>query len=430
MVRSKRLLLILGVLVIIASTATALFATYSGNSEVFFTKGKTEPRIPAKFLSVPEAPIRESLLIQSGDTLQRVIEQAGLDTNTNTKLIAAISKAYDVRKLRAGTSIVVTRSALREPRLVEYQIDHDHLLEIVPEGETFETRVSKIPSNQETVPVCAELNSSLFQSIEEAGENPELAIRIAEIFAWDIDFYTDPQPGDDFCVLVEKKTYQHGQAATYGRILAATYDNAGQLHDAFLFEDGEGKPTYYSSDGRSTQAAFLRSPLKFAARVSSHFSHSRFHPVLKIRRPHLGTDYAAPTGTPVQSVASGKVVFSGRSGGAGNLVRIQHANGFETLYMHLSRRQVRLGQKVEQGTQIGLVGSTGLATGPHLDFRIRKGGRYLNFERLELPRERQVEAARMKAFLARRGDYLAMIRGGDPQSEGVVASAQPATPIP
>jgi murein DD-endopeptidase MepM/ murein hydrolase activator NlpD len=245
----------------------------------------------------------------------------------------------------------------------------------------------------------------LFQSISAAGESPELALRMAEIFAWDLDFYTDPQEGDQFCLLVEKKEYDNGRPPSYQRILAAKYNNAGTVYEGFLFHGQEGKPRYYSSDGRSLQAAFLRSPLKFEARVSSRFSRRRFHPVLKIYRPHLGTDYAAPAGTPVQAVAAGRVVFSGRWGGAGNLVRIRHAGGYETYYLHLSRRLVRTGQRVEQGQRIGLVGATGLATGPHLDFRIRKNGRFVDFERLELPRTASIEAEYAELFAAVREHF-------------------------
>ena len=154
------------------------------------------------------------------------------------------------------------------------------------------------------------MEGSLFASIEQAGEKPELlAIRMAEIFAWDIDFYTDPRQGDQFCLLVEKKVYVNGQEPTYKRILSAKYVNSGTPFYAYLFPDKDGKDQYYSGDGKSLQSAFLRSPLKFEARVSSRFSHSRFHPVLKIHRPHLGTDYAAPRGSPVQAVASGRISF-------------------------------------------------------------------------------------------------------------------------
>ncbi|HFB98130.1 MAG TPA: M23 family metallopeptidase, partial [Bryobacterales bacterium] len=218
-----------------------------------------------------------------------------------------------------------------------------------------------------------------------------------------------PRRGDDFCLLVEKKEYFNGQAPTYKRILAARYNNAGTVYEGFLFADPDGKPQYYSRDGRSLRAAFLRSPLKFSARISSHFSRRRFHPILKIYRPHLGVDYAAPRGTPVQAIASGRVIFAGWTRGGGRTVKIRHANGFETRYLHLSRIFVRRGQRVSQGQRIGAVGATGLATGPHLDFRILKHGKYLNFERLKPPRARRLTAEQMKEFAPARDRYAALI---------------------
>jgi murein DD-endopeptidase MepM/ murein hydrolase activator NlpD len=276
------------------------------------------------------------------------------------------------------------------------------------------------------------MQDSLFQSMERAGEQPELAIRVAEIFAWDLDFYTDPREGDEFCVLVEKKEYENGQPPAYRRVLAARYNNAGKRYDAFLFSDADGRPQYFSRDGRSLQSAFLRSPMKFEARVSSRFSPRRFHPVLKIYRPHLGTDYAAPAGTPVQAVAAGRVTFSGYSGGSGNLIRIRHAGGYESQYLHLSRRFVRSGQRVEQGQRIGLVGATGLATGPHLDFRLRRNGRYVDFERFQPPRATRITAEQSGAFIAARDEFLAVMEA-EYRSTALLAGApppEPATAVP
>ena len=378
---------------------------------------------------IPETPIFQELPILRGDTLQAVLRRAELEATTETDLIRAVTSAYDVRKLRAGTSFMLTRTALHEPRKLEYQIDSDRILEIdlAANRQALEAMVSEIPSTVATTPVCATLRGSLFQSMSELGENPELAIRMADIFAWDLDFNTDPRNGDEFCLLVEKKSYENGQPPVYGRIFAATYRNRGALHDAFAFEDEGGKLAYYSGDGKSLQSAFLRSPLKFAARISSRFSHSRFHPVLKIRRPHLGIDYAAPTGTPVQSVAAGTVTFSGWKGGAGNLITIRHSNGFDSMYMHLSRRQVRPGQKIAQGQQIGLVGSTGLSTGPHLDFRIRKNGHYLNFEAMKIPPATTLTAGRRAAFESARDGFLARLSQHPAVSGMVLARNEPST---
>jgi len=158
------------------------------------------------------------------------------------------------------------------------------------------------------------------------------------------------------------------------------------------------------------QKAFLRSPLKFGAPVTSHFSRARFHPILKTYRPHMGTDYGAPVGTPVQTIGSGKVVFAGRKGGEGNMVQIAHPNGYETMYLHLSRMFVRSGERVEIGKTIGLVGSTGLSTGPHLDFRILQKGQYKNFEKLGLPPSDPVSKKNLPEFAAVRDKWLPLLK--------------------
>jgi murein DD-endopeptidase MepM/ murein hydrolase activator NlpD len=321
-----------------------------------------------------------------------------MDEADRLAMISAARSVFNLRKLRVGSSLNLTRRDGGVIESLDYIIDPDHELRVARTAEGFEAAVVMIPGEIRVVPVCGTMQDSLFDSMERAGERAELALEVADIFAWDLDFYTDPQPGDSFCVVLEKKEYANGQPPTYRRILAARYVNSGTTYEGYLFPAGGGKAGYYSRDGRSLQAAFLRSPLKFDARVSSRFSRRRFHPVLKIYRPHLGTDYAAPVGAPVQAIASGRVTFSGRSGGSGNMVRIRHANGYESMYLHLSRRYVRVGQTVAQGQRIAAVGATGIATGPHLDFRLRRNGSFVNFERLKSPRAAQLAAREMKTF--------------------------------
>jgi murein DD-endopeptidase MepM/ murein hydrolase activator NlpD len=262
--------------------------------------------------------------------------------------------------------------------------------------------------------VSGRLEDSLFNAVEDAGESAEVAMRMAQIFGYDLDFYTDPRRGDTFRLVVEKKKYEHGETAGYGRILAAEYVNGSRKYQALLFHDPEGRPAYYTADGKSLQKAFLRSPLKFGAPVTSHFSKARFHPILKTYRPHLGTDYGAPTGTPVQTIGSGRVMFAGRKGGDGNMVHVAHSNGYETYYLHLSRIFVRAGERVEIGKTIGLVGMTGLATGPHLDFRIAQKGQFRNFETLGLPPSDPVNKRDWAEFAAVREKMMPVMENGAP----------------
>jgi murein DD-endopeptidase MepM/ murein hydrolase activator NlpD len=348
--------------------------------------------------------------VSAGQNFKAALEKFGLSAEEAASASAAAQRAFNLRQLRAGNTITVGRSVEGVLREIDYKIDPDRMLKIVPEEGGFTARISEIPSKTEIVAVTGRVDDSLFNAVEHAGESAELALRLAQIFCYDLDFYTDPRQGDTFRMVLEKKKYMNGETAGYGRIFAAEYENAGRKYQALLFHDPAGRPGYYAADGKSLQKAFLRSPLKFGAPVTSHFSRSRFHPILKIYRPHMGTDYGAPVGTPVQTIGSGRVIFAGRKGGEGNMVQIAHFNGYETMYLHLSRMFVYPGEHVEIGKTIGLVGSTGLATGPHLDFRILQRGQYKNFERLGLPPSDPVSRKNWPDFAAVREKWLPLLK--------------------
>jgi len=225
----------------------------------------------------------------------------------------------------------------------------------------------------------------------ECADSPQLALQLAEIFAWQIDFLTECREGDTFNILVEKQ--HRGDFYRWGKVLAAEYE--GELlstHTAILFEDPTGHTDYYTEEGDSLRKAFLRAPLNYKY-ISSYFSKNRLHPILRIWRPHLAIDYAAPTGTPVSTIGGGTVIYAGWKGGYGNYIQIRHPNNYVTGYGHLSRfaKGLKSGQKVEQGEIIGYVGATGLATGPHLDFSISKNGAKVDFLKLELPAASSVD---------------------------------------
>ena len=359
-----------------------------------------------------------------------VLQDLGITPEDAARLTASAQSVFDLRHLRAGNTLSVGRSVLGEFRAIKYRIDADRVLLISPKGNDFHSEIQTIPSETEMKGVAGEIHGSLFESVIDAGEKPELAMRLAEIFGWDLDFYTDPRPGDTFRVVVEKKMLSNGEMSSYGRILAAEYVNSNHPYRAVLFHDPSGVPAYYTPEGKSMKKAFLHSPLKFAAVITSHFSQSRFHPILKQYRPHLGIDYAAPSGTPVQTIGDGRVIFAGPKGGAGNLVEVQHTNGYTTYYMHLSRVLVHSGQRVEQGEKIGLVGMTGLATGPHLDFRIQRGKDFLNFERLPLPPSDPVSKRDWNDFTGMRDIAMAQMPPVSSEQKTVVAknSAAPALP--
>ena len=379
------------------------------------------------------ARIREQVIlatekrVPAGQNFAAALEKFGLSAEEAANASAAAQHAFNLRQVRAGNTITVGRSVEGTLREIDYKIDTDRMLRIVPEERGFSAQIREIPSKTEITAVTGHLEDSLFNAVEDAGETAELAMRLAQIFGYDLDFYTDPRRGDTFRIVLEKKKYSNGQTAGYGKILAAEYQNAGKKYQALLFHDPAGQPGYYSADGKSLQKAFLRSPLKFGAPVTSHFSRARFHPILKTYRPHMGTDYGAPVGTPVQTIGSGRVVFAGRKGGEGNMVQVAHFSGYETMYLHLSRMFVRSGERVEIGKTIGLVGSTGLSTGPHLDFRILQKGQYKNFEKLGLPPSDPVSKKNWPEFAEVRDKWLPLLKNPELLQASIAASSASTT---
>ncbi len=389
--------------------------------EVTLARAETE-RIRANVI----VPTANSMPARANFAL--ALTQFGLSADEASEATAAAQQAFNLRQLRAGNTITVGRSVEGNLREINYRIDADRMLHIVPESQGFSAQVKEIPSRLVVCAVTGRLEDSLFNAVEEAGESAEVAMRLAQIFGYDLDFYTDPRTDDTFSVVLEKKKYANGETAGYGQILAAEYDNGGKKYQALLFHDDQGRPAYYTAEGKSLQKAFLRSPLKFAAPVTSHFSKARFHPILKIYRPHLGTDYGAPIGTPVQTIGSGRVVFSGRKGGDGNMVKIAHLQGYDTMYLHLSKIYVHIGEHVELGKTIGLVGMTGRATGPHLDFRISKNGEFLNFEKLGLPPSEPVAKKNWTEFAAVREKWLPALEHPDELQASAGAADSTANP--
>jgi murein DD-endopeptidase MepM/ murein hydrolase activator NlpD len=369
--------------------------------------------------------------IGKNENFMAALQHAGFNSSDASAITAASQRVFNLRQVRAGNAMTVNRSASGELRELNYRIDLDRMLKVVPAPEgKFTAEIKPVPSRSEVSTVTGQINDSLFKAVAQAGESPELAMRLAQIFAYDLDFYTDTRKGDTFRMVLEKKKYADGKTAGYGKILAAEYDNKGKQYQALLFHDEAGHPGYYSADGKSLQRAFLHSPLKFSATVTSHFSKSRYHPILKLFRPHMGTDYGAPVGTPVQTIGAGRVIYAGRKGGEGNMIQISHSDGYETMYLHLSRMFVHQGERVEIGKTIGLVGSTGLSTGPHLDFRIMQRGQYKNFEKLGLPPSDPIAKKHWPEFTLVRQQWLPVLRGEAPPqraSDGSPATAPAAS---
>ena len=292
------------------------------------------------------------------------------------RLAKECDNVFPVRDLCAGQSY----SMLFEDgsfKCFTYEIDNNDQLIISYADEQFSITKVAISYQIERAVIKGTIASSLFLSVSQIGERPELASRLADIFAWDIDFMRDLRQEDSFRVLIEKR-YRDGIFAGYGKLLAAEFVNQGETYRAVCYND-IGQRAYYDTEGRSLKKAFLKAPLSYS-RISSGYSNRRLHPVLNVWRPHRAIDYAAPVGTPIMAVAKGVVTQRSYDKSNGNKVRLRHANQYETTYIHLSRfgRGLKVGKKVNQGQVIGYVGATGLATGPHLDYRVFKNGHPIN----------------------------------------------------
>ncbi|MBZ5542741.1 MAG: peptidoglycan DD-metalloendopeptidase family protein [Acidobacteriia bacterium] len=360
-------------------------------------------------------------------TISQYLEKAGLDTATVGEIVRDARPIYNLARVRAGNHVDIIRSGKGDLRAVSYQVDEDRVLWLTKQGKAFTVELQPVPYTVTVAGVAGTVRDSLFQAMADEDEGDWLTLKIADIFGWDVDFSTDTQPGDTFEIVVEKKMLG-GQLWGYGRVLAAQYQNEGRLHQAVLFRDPSGRLAYYGPSGKSLQKAFLRSPLKFSAPVTSRFSRSRFHPILKRYRPHLGVDYGAPVGSPVQAVGDGRVVSTGWNGGGGNMVRLRHPMGYETYYLHLSSLLVRPGQQVQQGQVIARTGATGLATGPHLDFRVTRHGSFVNFLRLELPPAQSVAQKDWNDFVATRTELLDQLASLHTQPSGTLAEARSPAP--
>lgn len=302
-------------------------------------------------------------------------------------LIESMRRTFDPRHLRADHSYRLESTVDGLIREFTYEIDADRFLRIVglqePDGEPrFDVKVIPYEKSRALVSVQGAISKespSLIAALGQAGEQEPLAIEMAQVFGGDIDFHHDLQVGDEFALVFEK-VVREGEFAGYGDLIAARLTTGGRSYEAFRFTPPGGKPGYYDREGRSVKRFMLATPLRFEPRITSRFSYRRLHPVLGRVRAHRGVDYGAPRGAPILAVASGVVVKAGRTRGGGNTVAIRHARGYETRYLHLSSfaKGIRPGRRVTQGQMIGRVGSTGLATGPHLHYELLRNGRHRN----------------------------------------------------
>ncbi|QRN99612.1 peptidoglycan DD-metalloendopeptidase family protein [Archangium violaceum] len=323
--------------------------------------------------------------IEPNQPLAVALQEAGLPVEQAGAVISALEGVFDFRKSRVGDQfrLVMKGGELdffdyRQSSVDEWQVRRD--------GDKFVGSKRAIEVEKQVGLVSLEINNSLYEAALAAGEDPLIGMVLADVFAWDIDFYRDVRKGDRARALVEKFVSK-GRILRYGEVLAATYEGESVGHKrVFRYEMPDGRASYFQEDGSSARKAFLKSPLKYA-HVTSRFG-SRFHPVLQYVKAHNGVDYAATVGTPVWAVADGTVTVAHNTGAGGNTVCLRHTNGFETCYLHLSKfgAGVRAGARVSQKQVIALSGNTGRSTGPHLHYALKRNGAYVNPLNQNFPR--------------------------------------------
>ncbi len=362
--------------------------------------------------------------IKPGDTISSLLGDL-LSPGKINELALKCREVHPLSTIAAGQPYKIS---LKDGSLkrFSYDIDSNDKLIICCELDEFTISKEPIEYTVKQVAVRGTIESSLFQAVVNSGESESLAIQLADIFAWDINFFNDIQEGDTFEILVEKR-FRNGQPADNGRLLAANFTVQDKTYQAFYFRDGNQPPGYYDSKGCSLRKAFLKAPLSYS-RISSGFSMRRRHPISHRIKKHPAIDYAAPTGTPVHSIGNGTVTYASYKKFNGKCVKIRHQNGWSTMYNHLSRfaKNIRKGQKVTQGQFIGYVGSTGLSTGPHLDFRMYKNGKPVNPLRIKSPPARPVSYANLAAYKAIVAKLSATMENQPPQQTARTSRVLPA----
>ena len=355
---------------------------------VFLIIGCTSDNMEIDITKVPEV---ETVVFQPGDVFSKTFEQTKLSKQESNIILNELKKHININKCKPNDFYEITYSTNTDIEQTWTNFKY------FPEGQYFYS-IDKSTDNVLTsekvalqttskiFEVSGTIENSLWESMSASEIKPNIILAYADMFAWQIDFLTDCRQGDKYKLIYEVKTLEKKDTVLSSEIIAGQYITATSTNTAIQFINSKGDEGYFDENGKSVKSAFLKAPLQFK-RISSYFTKKRYHPILKYYRAHEGIDYAAPIGTPVSAVGDGIVKKSQYSGGYGNLVIIKHSNGYETYYGHLSKygKGIKKGVRVKQGQVIGYVGSTGLSTGPHLDFRIKKNGTFFNYLIMKMP---------------------------------------------
>lgn len=376
---------------------------------------ETAPPPPPVALPAPPPPPERFTTATSrlarNQTLAQALFRLDLDATEVRGVVEALRGLLPFRLARPGDQLRVER---REGDRTVHRFSYrqgpadEWIVERMPDG-TLRGSKRPVELKTEIARVAVTIDSSLYETLQRSGEDPGLAVLAADVLAWDVDFYQDVRAGDRMRILVEK-VLADGKLVRFGEVLAAEYDGAATGRKRlFRYTAPDGQTSYFDDEGQSARRGFLRSPLRYA-NITSRYGNRR-HPILGYTRTHEGVDYGAPPGTPVWSVGDGKVRLAGWNGGCGKTVIIRHRNGYETVYCHLSRYAVSAGKSVSQKQVIGFVGSTGLATGPHLHYAVKRGGRYVNPLQLKVPREAPIPEKWMDDFREKISPLRARLEG-------------------
>jgi murein DD-endopeptidase MepM/ murein hydrolase activator NlpD len=350
-----------------------------------------------------------TVTVKSGDSLAGIFSRLGIPPRQLHELLEQGGAASNLKRIYPGQTLRLMTDADKGLIKLSYQIDQLSSLEISHDGKDYDISTTHLTPERREISTSGVIDSSLFLAAHKAGLADNLTMELAGIFAWDVDFALDIRKGDRFTVLYEE-LYLDGENIGGGNILAAEFVNHGKRYQAIRYTDAGGKTDYYSPEGKSMRKTFLRTPVEFS-RISSKFSLGRKHPILNRIRAHKGVDYAASNGTPIKATGNGKIVHRGKKGGYGNTVIIQHGSKYSTLYAHMSkfRGGLKTGSKVKQGETIGYVGSSGLATGPHLHYEFLVNGAHTDPLKVKLPGADPLNKKYMDDFTARAESLLAQM---------------------
>lgn len=400
--KRRRWLFLFTFLIILSSIAYFIILPY----RPIPSKGGPDETIPPSqevYFPEPQYRIIEGEL-KGRDTFSKALSDKNISQAWIETIVTALKPHLNFKKLKGGQFRFVANEKEEMVRFI-FEAGPVEVYEVEKGPEGYFARKKEVPLETYLVKVEGVIRSSLFEAMEAIGEKDQLVMAFAEILAAEIDFYKDVREGDRFQILVEK-VYKDQEFIRYGPIHAVGYQR-GERSILGIYFEGD----FYNEKGMALKKAFLRSPLRFT-RISSRFSKARKHPILGGIFPHYGVDYAAPTGTPVWAVADGTVVSCGWAGGFGKQVVLRHPNGYMTYYGHLSRfgPGIRKGMRVSQKQVIGYVGSTGLSTGPHLDYRMAKDGRFRNPLKESFPSGFPIEKRKMEAFKKRSNEMVALLQ--------------------